>query len=275
MDRLDRRQRPAVGQADQSDVWLVRPAEDPIVISRAQIQPRQPLELSRSGQRAVLFESRRPRPGALSGCGSIGAMPTAPPTRSRMRKSIRASQSVRAARTSQPARITATPPASSGCACFPIPLSMRPRQSAGTANGITTIRAITCRRIWCGRTASACLAASVMSAPNPEKPPADAEAPTIGESEFDRRRAIFLGRSHPGLERRSIEFSVSGPAHRAAGVARHLAGLDRQHQQSAHDERDLQFTGRGSRRPKAGAGRPWVPTTSPTGSSTTSSRPGR
>src|SRR5271154_1185971 len=40
----------------------------------------------------------------------------------------------------------------------------------------------------------------------------------MGKSELDRRRPIFLGRSHFGVERRSIEFPVPGFAHRQAGV---------------------------------------------------------
>ena len=61
----------------------------------------------------------------------------------------------------------------------------------------------------------------------------------MGKSERDRRRPVFLGRPHPGVERRPVEFPVPGVAHGAAGLARHLLGLDRQHQQPAHDERDL------------------------------------
>ncbi len=63
---------------------------------------------------------------------------------------------------------------------------------------------------------------------------------TMGEFELDRRRAIFLGRPHLCVERGPIDLFLPVPAYRPARVPRYVAGVERQHQQSAHDERGLQ-----------------------------------
>ena len=92
-----------------------------VVPSRPQIQPRQPVDLSGSRQRAVLRQAHRPRPEALTGCGSTGATRTARPTRLTTRRNIPASRWARAARTSRPAPITATPTGIVGLRLFPNP----------------------------------------------------------------------------------------------------------------------------------------------------------
>ena len=73
--------------------------------------------------------------------------------------------------------------------------------------------------------------------PNPINPPADPENPEMGEPELDRRRAVFLGGPHLRLGSRTRELHLPDPAHLPARHARHVARVDRQHQQSAHDER--------------------------------------
>ena len=233
---------------------IVRFPEDPVVLSRAQIQPRQPLEIFRAGQRAVLRQGRPARTRSATGCGSMCATPTARPIRSRTQRNIRAWRSARAARTSRPARTTASRPASSACGSSRIPISTRPRQRSGTPSATTTTRLLPVEGAGAARTASACRAASAMSARTREAAGRSRSA-AVGESELDRRRAVLLGRPHLRLERRPVDLLLPVPAHLAARLARHLAGLDRQHQQSAHDERGLQSAGRGSRRPSAGARR--------------------
>ena len=60
--------------------------------------------------------------------------------------------------------ITVFRPASSGCGCSRIPISTRPRRSAGTLSAISPIRPITMTRIWSVPIGSGCPAGSAMSA---------------------------------------------------------------------------------------------------------------
>ena len=145
----------------------------------------QPLELPRPGQRAVLRQAR-PAPtriGAAS--GSTCAARTAPPIRSRTRASIPASRSARAAsrwataRRSRSARTTATPPASSACACSPIPTSTRRRPRTGMPRSYYTDpdyynRKDLVRPYRVGMSCGFCHVG-----PSPVKPPADPEHPTF------------------------------------------------------------------------------------------------
>ena len=75
--------------------------------------------------------------------------------------------------------------------------------------------------------------------PSPIKPPADPEHPKWAESQLECRRAVFLGRPHLRLGGRADQLSVPALPYVAAGHAGYVAGLDRQHQQPAHDERGL------------------------------------
>ncbi len=65
--------------------------------------------------------------------------------------------------------------------------------------------------------------------PNPEKPPANPEAPQWENLSSTVGAQYFLGRPHLGVERRRVEFSVPGIAYSPAGLVGHLIGLDRQH----------------------------------------------
>ena len=174
-----------------------------------QIQPRQPLELSRAGQRAVLRQGDRPQPAALRAVARCARSQTARPTRSRTPRNIPAWRSARAARTSRPAPITATRPGSSACGCSPIPISTRPRRRRWDAERFYNdpdyyLSKELVRPYRVGMSCGFCHVG-----PNPEKPPANPEAPQVGESELDRRRAVFLGRPHLCLERRSSRPSSS------------------------------------------------------------------
>ena len=62
---VDRRQRSPVGRDDGQERRELRPAEDHFVVPRLESQPRQSLELSRPGQRALLQESHRTRSQSL------------------------------------------------------------------------------------------------------------------------------------------------------------------------------------------------------------------
>ena len=93
--------------------------------------------------------------------------------------------------------------------------------------------------------------------PNPIKPPADPENPkwenlssNVGAQYFWVDR-IFAWEADPS------QLRLPAVPHLAAGHARHLAGLDRQHQQPAHDERGLRARRRGWTWPSAGARRRW------------------
>ena len=77
----------------------------------------------------------------------------------------------------------------------------------------------------------------------PREAAGEPRSAAMGESELDRRRAVFLGRPHLRVERRPVDLLLPVPAHCPARLARYLAGVERQHQQSAHDERGLQPLG--------------------------------
>ena len=82
--------------------------------------------------------------------------------------------------------------------------------------------------------------------PNPSNPPADPENPEMGEPELEPRLAVFLVRPHLLLEPEGAqENSSSSCCNVASGHARYLVRLHRQHQQSAHHERDVQRAARG------------------------------
>ena len=111
--------------------------------------------------------------------------------------------------------------------------------------------------------------------PSPIAPPDDPENPkweninaTVGSQYFWIDR-IFAWEAEAG------ELHVPAGPHPAARHAGHLAGLDRLHQQSAHDERDLQSRPAPRTWPSAGARRSWRAASSTTSSSTTSSTTGR
>ena len=127
--------------------------------------------------------------------------PNCPPTLSRMRKNIPASRSARAARTSRPDPITDTRPGSSDCGSSPTPISTRPRQKNGMPSAFTTTRAIIYRRSWSPLPRRNVLRL-LSCRSEPRKAAGEPRGAAMGEFELDRRRAIFLGRSHLRLESR-------------------------------------------------------------------------
>ena len=108
--------------------------------------------------------------------------------------------------------------------------------------------------------------------PNPMQPAGGSGKSQLGQPELQSRRPVFLGRPHLHLEPEATSNELHLPAvpHLAARLARHLVRLDRQHQQSAHDERGLQRPAPGWRR--AGSGRRSSPAASSTTSSSRTSR---
>ena len=272
---VDRRRRPAVGQADQSDLRLVRSAEDrcpPIPASNTAATTAGSIS-GWSTSRA--FASRPDPTRSITGYGSTSATPTARPIRSPTRRNIRAWRSARAARTCRWARITASRPASSGCGCSPIPAfdeaaakrwdAQRYYNDPGYYLSKDLVRPY--------RVGMSCGFCHVSA--NPDKPPANPDAPqwenlssTVGAQYFWVDR-ILAWNADPS----NFMFQVLHTSR--PGIARHLAGLDRQHQQPAHDECDLQSACRGWSWPGAGAARRWGPTISTTSSSTISSPAGR
>ncbi len=274
MAGVDRRRRPAVGPADQSDLRLVRSLKDLVLLSRPQIQPRQSLGLFGAGQRAVLYQTHRPRSEALWAVArsaqrqlSAGPVRQCPeisggggrrarqehPRRLLLR---RADRDRRIAAVPQPGLRRGGRQALGPAAVLQRPRLLPVEGSGAALPGRHVVRLLPCQR-------------------QPRKAAGQPGRAAMGQSELDRRRPVFLGRPHPGMERRHVEFPVSGIAHGAAGIARHLAGVDRQHQQPAHNERDLRSVAAAAERQTLGARDAWAPTISPTSSSTTSSRAAR
>ena len=108
-----------------------------------------------------------------SGFGSTCAAPIARPIRLRTRRSTPASNLARAGRRSRMVRacrsapISATRPASSACASFPIRTSTRRQKTSGTPSATTPTRITTTIRISFGPTGSAWRAGSATSARAP------------------------------------------------------------------------------------------------------------
>ena len=75
----------------------------------------------------------------------------------------------------------------------------------------------------------------------PDQAAGRSREPEVGEPQLERRRPVLLVGPRLQLARRRQrgQLLLSGAARLAAGHARHLAGLDRQHRQPADDERDL------------------------------------
>ena len=165
--------------------------------------------------------------------------PIARPIPSRTKRNIPASRSARAARTFRSARTTAMQPASSACGCSPIPTSTKKPPRNGTPKRYYNdpsyyLSKDLVRPYRVGMSCGFCHVG-----PNPVKPPADPEHPEVGEPQLERRRAVLLDRSHFRLGSRRDQLPLSAVPHLAARLARYVARLHRQHQQSADDERGL------------------------------------
>ena len=92
-----------------------------------------------------------------------------------------------------------------------------------------------------GRTASAMSCGFCHVGPESDQAAGGSREPQMGRAQLERRRPVFLVGSRLQLARRAggKQLLLSGAAHLAAGHARYVARLDRQHRQSPDDERRL------------------------------------
>ena len=248
MDRLDRRQRSVLGSLTVDSVGTVRSAEDDLVASDrsrrtayGELRPPQSLALSRPRQRAVLQGSR---PGPIriaSASGSTCAIPSCPPDPFADATEVSGRQDRRARQ--------------DGCRRLLLRRADRHRRPAAVSeSGLRRERA---QEVELGallqrselllrpdlvrpyRVGMSCAFCHV--GPNPIKPPADPENPkwenlssNVGAQYFWWDRIFnWRGEANEGSFFYQL-LHTSRP-----GYARHVARLDRQHQQPAHDERRL------------------------------------
>ena len=237
-------------------------------------QPRQPLGVPGSGQRAVLRRAHRSRSetaravarSALTGlsAGSLRERSEIPGCRDRRARQDHRARLVlrvrhgcrRAAAVSQSRLRRAR-----GKELGPEALLYRPAYY----NSKTLVRPY--------RVGMSCGFCHV--GPNPINPPADPEHPKWENLSSNVGAQYFWVDRIFDWDARSEHVRVPAVSHVAPRLARHLAHLDRQHQQSADDERGL------SPRPAAAAGeamgsvRRWLAAGSTTSSSTTTRRTAR
>ena len=220
---------------------LARLPQDALVASDAAVLARQPLELPRTGQRAVLQESHRSRPEPLRPVARR-ARPGVPAGSVRGRpRSTRASRSAPAAEPCRSARTTASRRASSGCGCSRTRTSTRRRAREWDSRTLLPRPGL----LRAPRPGEAVPRRHVVRVlprrPEPGQAAGRPREPEVGEPQLERRRAVLLVGPHLRLEgpTPTARASCTSAAHVAAGHARHLARLDRQHQQPAHDERGL------------------------------------
>ena len=272
---LDRRRRPVLGPPHPRHVRCVRPAQDDLLAPQPEEPSQQSLALSWPDQRALLRRGEGPRSRAFRAVARPAArrLPARPVRR--RRRNIRAWRSARAARTCRSAPTMASRPASSACGCSRTRPSTRRQPRSGIPvrfytdpdyyNDKDLVRPY--------RVGMSCAFCHV--GPSPIAPPADPENPkweninaTVGSQYFWIDR-IFAWEANPA------QLHVPAGPHPASRHAGHLAGLDRLHQQPAHDERDLQS--RPAPRPGQALGRgdAWAGASSTTSSSTTSSTTAR
>ena len=244
-----RRQRRVLGQDDALHIRCVRSAEDRRLRPEQADRPRQALELPRFDQRAVLRRADR--------SGSESFRPAARCAQSELsRRSVRGRGEVsrrphRRARQDRAGR-------------FAVRLRQRHRRVAAVPQ--SRLRRggkgeVGCGRVFQGRSEPGAsvprrhVLRLLPCRPEPGASAGRSGQSAMGRSQFHRRRAVHVGGSPVRLSRQSRQLHLPACAHLPAGRDGHVAGLDRQHQQSAHDERGLQPGRRGSIRRCAGAAR--------------------
>ena len=185
----------------------------------------------------------------------------------------------RSARAARPCRVGSyygEPTGIVGLRLFPNPgLRREGAQEAGTRSATTTIPSY----YYSTRPGAAVPRRHVVRV-LPRRPESDQAArrsrePEVGEPQLERRRAVLLVGPHlqlAGRRRTRQSFFYQALHTSRPGHARHLARLDRQHQQPADDERGLLPAARGWRRRSSGARRRSPAAGSTTSSSTTSCR---
>ena len=196
--------------ADQQ-LRRVRPAEDHLLASRAcKLQPRQPLELSRPGQRALL---RARRPGPIPdrfGLWLDKRRADCPPDPFENEQKYPGVQiGARGKNAAGRVLLRLRHRASSVCGCSRIRTSTRRRRKNWDPGALLhRPELLQLARTWCGRTASACRAASATSGRTRQAAGRSGE-PEVGESELQRRRAVLLDRPHLRLGSRPDATSSS------------------------------------------------------------------
>ena len=222
-----------------SSLRNLRSAEDDLVGPGLPLQPRQPLDVFRPRNEPCFDKPTRPDP-AVSASGSTAARRLrARSVRERREISRRQVRRARQRRICRSAPTTANRPASSACGCSRIRISTRRRAGDWDPEAYYNDRSTTSRRTWCGRTASACRAASATSGParSTRRPTRE---PDLGEPELaPSARSISGSIASSSGTSDTAQLHLPAAPHLRARHARYVAGLDRQHQQSADDERDL------------------------------------
>jgi len=197
-----------------------------------------PVELSGSGQRALFHQGDRPEPAALWLWLDVRNTDCPPDPFENAQKYPGVAVGARG-KTSRPDRITGIPPGSSVCGSSPTRHSIKPPPRGGIPERFYNdpnyyLSKDLVRPYRVGMSCGFCHVG-----PNPEKPPADPEAPrwenlsgTVGAQYF-WSTASWHGTPIP---RHSCSSCCIPPGR----LVRHLARIERQHQQPAHDERRLQ-----------------------------------
>ena len=180
-----------------------------------EVQPRQPLELPRPGQRAVLREGDRPRPEALRAVARQRAAPTVRPIRSRTSRSI-PGVADRRARQEPAGRLLLRLRRRGivGLRLFPEPgLRRGGREEVG--RGALLHRSELLQRQEPGQALSRRHVLRLLPRrAEPDQAAGRSREPEVGEPQLQRRRAVLLGRSHLRLAtptRRASSSSCSTP----------------------------------------------------------------
>ena len=272
VDRLDRRQRSLLGRHRRHRVRRPRFPEDGLVASEPEGQPRQPLGISRPRQRAVLRQADRPDPKRYGlWLDQRSRRLPARPVRERAEVSRVSPIGARGKTIRDGLVLRRTPPASSGCGCFRIRTSTRRPRKAWDAERYYTDPAY-----YNSKRAGAAVPRRHVVRLLPRRAESDQSAGGSRTTRSGRTSAPMSARSTSGSTGSSTGtpiatdfvfqlFHTSRP-----GLARHLADLDRQHQQSADDERGLPAAAAAGCRASAGARKRWPAAGSTTASSTTS-----
>ena len=239
VERLDRRRRPLLGRHDEHHLRRLRPAEDRHLASRPDIRPRFALELSRRRQRALLRQADRPRPRPLRPVA--GQAQSGLPARSVRERTEISRRRDRRARQDRAGRLVLRLRIGHRRAA-PVPQSrLRRGGEEGLGPGALLHRpqllqpqgpraAVSRRHVL----------RLLPYRPEPDQPAGRSCASGLEKPELHRRRAIHVGGPRVRLLGEPGQLPVPVGPHLPAGQHGHLAGLDRQHQQPAHDERDLQ-----------------------------------
>ena len=198
------------------------------------------------------FEQRdRPRPEPPRPVARCARARTARPIRSKTKASIPASRSARAAsrwataRRSRSARTTATPRGIVGLRLFPNPDFDEKAAKAWDPERYYTDPSYYNRKdlVRPYRVGMSCGFCHV--GPSPVNPPADPENPTYANlsssvgAQYMWVDRLFIFNSNKPEGRKNFMYQLVHTYR--PGAHGHLAGLDRQHQQPAHDERGLQL----------------------------------